>query len=62
MTIPAKRRLLADYKNFVQGACGLGVLIRPKTDNMMECEALIFGPDDTPWEGGIFRLLMTFND
>ena len=27
---------------------------------MMVCEAIIFGPDDTEWESGVFRLIMTF--
>lgn len=25
-------------------------------------QAVIFGPDDTPWEGGIFKLLLEFNE
>ena len=24
------------------------------------CEAVIFGPDETEWEGGVFRLSMEF--
>jgi len=28
----------------------------------MHCEAVIFGPDDTEWEGGVFRLMMEFGD
>ena len=24
--------------------------------------ATVFGPDDTPWEGGIFSMRLTFND
>ena len=29
---------------------------------MMRCEAIIFGPDDTEWEGGVFRLLVEFGE
>jgi len=29
---------------------------------MMICEAIIFGPDDTEWESGVFRLKMEFSD
>lgn len=29
---------------------------------MMICEAIIFGPDETEWESGIFRLRMEFSD
>jgi ubiquitin-conjugating enzyme E2 A len=25
-------------------------------------QAIIFGPDDTPWEGGTFKLLMEFSE
>lgn len=28
----------------------------------MEWEAIIFGPDDTEWEGGVFRLKLKFPD
>ena len=62
MSIPAKRKLLADYRTFNQDAAGLGVLFKPEQDNMMNCEAIIFGPDDTEWESGVFRLRMEFSD
>lgn len=29
---------------------------------MMVWQAVIFGPDDTPWEGGTFNLLMEFSE
>ncbi|CAN0418496.1 unnamed protein product [Ectocarpus sp. 13 AM-2016] len=25
-------------------------------------KAVIFGPDDTPWEGGTFKLLLEFSE
>lgn len=25
-------------------------------------QAVIFGPDDTPWEGGTFKLLLEFSE
>ncbi len=62
MTCPAKRKLLIDYRNFCNDAAGLGILFRPSDENMMVCEAIIFGPDDTEWESGIFRLQMEFTD
>ena len=31
-------------------------------DNIFVWTATIFGPADTPWEGGIFSLRMTFCD
>ena len=29
---------------------------------MMVWQAVIFGPDDTPWEGGTFHLLLEFSE
>ena len=29
---------------------------------MTKWEAIIIGPDDTEWEGGIFKLLIEFTD
>ena len=29
---------------------------------MMRCEAIIFGPDDTEWEGGVFKLIVEFGE
>ena len=60
MTTAAKRRLLNDFKKYQQEAAGLNILIKPRPDNMMNCEAIIIGPDDTEWEGGIFRLMIQF--
>ena len=28
----------------------------------MKWDALIFGPEDTPWEGGIFSLTLEFSE
>lgn len=30
--------------------------------NMQTWQAVIFGPDDTPWEGGVFKLLVEFHE
>ena len=30
--------------------------MRINPDNMREWEGVIFGPDDTEWEGGVFKL------
>jgi ubiquitin-conjugating enzyme E2 A len=33
------------------------------TDNNVLCwQAIILGPDETPWEGGTFKLLMEFTE
>ena len=37
-----------------------GVTGAPLDTNIMLWQAVIFGPDDTPWEGGTFRLCLEF--
>jgi ubiquitin-conjugating enzyme E2 A len=37
-------------------------LICPWTAQIMVWQAVIFGPDDTPWEGGTFKLLLEFTE
>ena len=34
----------------------------PLDNNIMEWKAVIFGPDDTPWEGGTFSLTLVFDE
>ena len=29
---------------------------------MFKWDAIIFGPDDTEWEGGVFKMLMEFSE
>ena len=39
-----------------------GVSAAPQEDNVMQWEAVIFGPEDTIWENGAFTLKMTFSE
>merc|ERR1719446_596230 len=39
-----------------------GVSGAPLDSNIMRWEAVIFGPEDTPWEGGVFKLSMDFSE
>jgi len=39
-----------------------GISGAPSVDNIMSWSAVIFGPDDTPWEGGTFKLSLTFTE
>lgn len=32
------------------------------TNHAYKIKAVIFGPDDTPWEGGTFKLLLEFSE
>lgn len=39
-----------------------GVTGAPMDTNIMVWQAVIFGPDDTPWEGGTFKLVLEFSE
>ena len=62
MTTQSRKRLITDYKKFLRDGAGLGILVQACPTNMMIWEAIIFGPDDTDWEGGVFKLMMEFTD
>eukprot|EP01041_Mallomonas_annulata_P005468 gene5468-11000_t len=61
MSTPARRRLMRDFKR-LQNDPPSGVQGAPLDNNIMAWQAVIFGPDDTPWEGGTFRLLLEFSE
>ncbi|KAH7826595.1 putative Ubiquitin-conjugating enzyme E2 2 [Monocercomonoides exilis] len=61
MSTPSRRRLMRDFKNLQQDPPS-GITGAPKEDDMMFWNAVIFGPDDTPWEGGTFKLTMQFSE
>eukprot|EP00008_Paramoeba_atlantica_P003000 CAMPEP_0201488850 /NCGR_PEP_ID=MMETSP0151_2-20130828/19849_1 /ASSEMBLY_ACC=CAM_ASM_000257 /TAXON_ID=200890 /ORGANISM="Paramoeba atlantica, Strain 621/1 / CCAP 1560/9" /LENGTH=161 /DNA_ID=CAMNT_0047874235 /DNA_START=33 /DNA_END=518 /DNA_ORIENTATION=- len=59
---PAVLRLLSDYKNISSDPLE-GASASPMSDNnMFQWHACIFGPQDTPWDGGVFNLTMIFSD
>ena len=39
-----------------------GVTGAPMDTNIMVWQAVIFGPEDTPWEGGTFKLILEFTE
>ena len=39
-----------------------GIQAAPLDTDIMTFQAVIFGPDDTPWEGGTFKLLLEFTE
>ena len=39
-----------------------GINAAPLAENIMVWQAVIFGPDETPWEGGTFNLLLEFSE
>jgi ubiquitin-conjugating enzyme E2 A len=54
------KRLVKDYQKFMKENAMLGILAKPRDDDIMYWECIIFGPDDTEWEGGVFKLKMEF--
>eukprot|EP01040_Poterioochromonas_malhamensis_P006819 gene6819-7350_t len=61
MTTPARKRLLKDFKR-LQKDPPTGIQAAPFDNNIMVWQAVILGPDDTPWEGGVFKLLLEFSE
>jgi len=61
MSTPARRRLVIDYRR-LQKDCPHGISAAPEENNIFKWNGLIFGPDDTPWEGGTFRLTIEFTE
>ncbi|ADV19969.1 Ubiquitin-conjugating enzyme e2-17 kDa, putative [Cryptococcus gattii WM276] len=61
MSTAAKRRLIRDFKRLTSDA-PIGISGSPNPDNIMVWNAVIFGPPETPFEDGSFRLTLTFTD
>ena len=55
-------RLMSDLKTMKQQPPE-GVSASPISDeNLFVWAGTVFGPDDTPWEGGIYSMRLTFTD
>nr|KJB25864.1 hypothetical protein B456_004G252000 [Gossypium raimondii] len=50
MSTPARKRLMRDFKRLQQDPPA-GISGAPQDNNIMFWNAVIFGPDDTPWDG-----------
>ncbi|KAI6716629.1 ubiquitin-conjugating enzyme E2-17 kDa [Diplocarpon mali] len=61
MSTAARRRLMRDFKR-MQTDPPAGVSASPAADNVMQWNAVIIGPADTPFEDGTFRLVMQFDE
>ena len=61
MSTTARRRLISDFKRFEKEETN-GLFASPQEYNIMCWEAVIFGPEDTPWEGGSFKLILEFTE
>ncbi|KAF1759326.1 hypothetical protein GCK72_015791 [Caenorhabditis remanei] len=70
MTTPSRRRLMRDFKklqyekliDFLQEDPPAGVSGAPTEDNILAWEAIIFGPQETPFEDGTFKLSLEFSE
>lgn len=61
MSRNAHRKLLQDLER-IKKSNDEGIDAVPDEDNLMLWEAVIYGPIDTIWEGGTFRLQIEFED
>ncbi|KAG5624280.1 hypothetical protein H5410_009498 [Solanum commersonii] len=61
MSTPARKRLMRDFKRLQQDPPA-GISGAPYDNNIMLWNAVIFGPDDTPWDGGTFKLTLQFSE
>ena len=56
---PARRRLIKDYKKMKKDPPS-GISAVPTEKDLMNWNAIIFGPDGTSWEGGLFFFFFFF--
>lgn len=61
MTTPARRRLMRDFK-VLQKDPPMGIQGSPQENNIMIWDAVIYGPADTPFEDGTFKLQIEFSE
>jgi len=52
---------MRDFKR-LQSEPPQGVSGAPLENNILQWHAVIFGPDDSPWEGGTFKLSLEFSE
>ena len=56
MSSPATRSLLKDLQKIQKEEENSGINASPYVDSLFIWEAIIEGPEKTPWEGGLFEL------
>ncbi|KAJ3123164.1 Ubiquitin-conjugating enzyme E2 2 [Nowakowskiella sp. JEL0407] len=61
MSTPARRRLMRDFKR-LQSDPPEGISGAPTPDNVLLWNAVIFGPEETPFEDGTFKLTLQFDE
>jgi ubiquitin-conjugating enzyme E2 A len=58
----ALRRIKKDIEKIQKEGENTGFLLDYEEENLFEMEALMEGPEGTPWEGGMFELTFKFPD
>ncbi|PVF95068.1 hypothetical protein CPB86DRAFT_776389 [Serendipita vermifera] len=61
MSTSCRRRLIRDFKHLSSDPPA-GISGAPCPENIMVWNAVIFGPADTPFEDGTFKLVLTFEE
>eukprot|EP01027_Heterolobosea_sp_BB2_P007078 GEZU01010582.1.p1 GENE.GEZU01010582.1~~GEZU01010582.1.p1 ORF type:complete len:128 (-),score=20.14 GEZU01010582.1:74-457(-) len=61
MSSPARRRLVRDFRKMKNDPPQF-VNASPRENDLMNWDAVIFGPEDSPWEGGVFKLTLKFTE
>ncbi|KAM0672826.1 ubiquitin-conjugating enzyme E2 [Ordospora colligata] len=59
MSTPAKRRLMKDLRT-VRTSLDKTIFAEPLEDDLMTWVAVVFGPEETPFESGTFSLVLKF--
>ncbi|KAL6121715.1 hypothetical protein NUSPORA_01324 [Nucleospora cyclopteri] len=62
MSTPATRRLLKDLDEVSKTQENYSIYAEPLEDDLFTWVAVISGPKGTPYEGGTFSLVLTFDD
>ena len=61
MNSTAERRLIRDLKK-METESSEGISATPEGDSLFRWNAVIFGPGETIWDGGIFHLILEFTE
>ena len=61
MSTPAQRRIMRDFKR-LQEDPPPGISGAPGDNDIMQWTAVIFGPNDTPFQDGTFKLTISFTE
>mmetsp|Transcript_10156 Transcript_10156/g.41347 ORF Transcript_10156/g.41347 Transcript_10156/m.41347 type:complete len:154 (-) Transcript_10156:43-504(-) len=61
MSTPARRRLMRDFKRLQKDPPD-GISGAPCDNDILKWNAVIFGPEDTEWDGGTFKLSLDFGE